>query len=420
MQRMMQTALIVLVIAIGLTAGSLAWRVTSAPRTARGQETTDPAVGYAFYQALDEVMESGDRSALDRVVSSGFIDHNGDRARSTGDLANDLAALGTSFPDMRIQVLDIQTAAGTLVASIAPVRSSGTAVEGMHFAAGSGVSGSEVLQIQHGKVSARWASAIPGVQLSTFADAAFAFAPISSSSIKLEEIDLPEGGRFEWTSRGDRAVLVEAGAIQLDIRWIGSEGEQMHTSQMAAAGQALSSPAGENVTVRTESGASARILVLTLQKSTPTNPSSIELGPGATLTLLWSSYLPFDPNGTWHLSFGRVALSAGSMGLLSGDARSTVLLANTNGSSRLSIDGGKIATLDQAAIPASPETIALLDAGNAALVEEAESMEIANAGAEPSVMWLIGVRVDAPPTTPETHSGTPVMAIPRGAGFKSG
>ena len=417
MQRMMQTALIVLVIAIGLTASSLAWRVTSAPRIAPDLETTDPAIGYAFYQALDQVLASGDRSALDRVVSGGFIDHDQDRARSTGDLASELTALGTSFPDMHIRVLDMQSAAGTLVASIAPMQSSGTVVDGVHFASGSTESGSEVLRIEHGKVAERWASAIPGGQLATYADAAFAFAPISSSTIKLEEIDLPEGSHFEWTSTGDRAVLVEAGAIQLDIRWVGSEGERMHTSQMAAAGQALSSPAGENVTVRTESGTSARVLVLTLQKYTPSNPSSIELGQGATLTLLWSSYLPFEPDGTWHLSFGRVALSAGATGRLTGDAQSTVLLATTNGSSRLSIHGGQIATLDQAAFPASSETMALLDAGNAALVEEAESMEIANASAEPAVVWLIGVRVEAPPATPVTHNGAPVAAIPRGAGF---
>jgi hypothetical protein len=416
----MQTTLIVLVVAIGLTTGSLAWRVASGPRVAPTTTMVDPAIGYAFYQALDDVLTTGDRSTLDRVVSSGYIDHSGDQKRTAEELVNRLASYRSFFPDLRIRVLEIRATGETLIASIAPAQSAGPVVEGLQLAPDPTAGGFEVLRIQHGKVSERWSSALPGIERASFADASFTFEPIASQSLKLEAIELPANSRFAWSSRGDRAVLVESGGIQLDISSTGSEGERLHASKTVATGQALSSPAGETAVVRTESGVSARVLVLTMQNYTPTNPSSIELGQGAKLTLLWSSYFPDKPTSAWHLSFGRVALAADSTGRFTGDAQSSVLLAGMSGTARLSVGSGQIAALSNAPRPESSESIALLDAGNAALVDRPAAMEIANTGGEPAVLWFIGVRIDAPSVTPAPSGGTPILAIHIGAGFKRG
>jgi hypothetical protein len=156
-----------------------------------------------------------------------------------------------------------------------------------------------------------------------------------------------------------------------------------------------------------------------MQNYTPTNPSSIELGQDAKLTLLWSSYFPDKPISAWHLSFGRVVLAADSTGRFTGDAQSTVLLAGVTGTARLSVGSGQIAASSSATLPQSSESVALLEAGTAVEMDRPAAMEIANTGGEPAVVWFIGVRSDAPSDTSVSSSGGPALAIPAGADFES-
>ncbi len=402
MQRTMQTVLIALVIAIGLTAGSLAWRVASAPQIAPDIETTDPAIGYAFYQALDEVLASGDGSALDGVVSGGFIDHVGEQEQSTGDLVDALMSFGASFPDLQVRVLDMQSASGTLVASIAPVQLTGPMLEGMRISTEPIAGGFEVLRIRNGKVTDRWANGLPDVRLASFAEAGLQVGGTFSNTVRLEEIEIPADGSFTWRAFGERVVIVKTGTVELDSRWIGSQGEAMHESKTIDAGQAVSSPSGTTVTVRAVSGTAAKalVLLLTLQKVTPTDTTMLALGPGTNLKLLWQSNLPTIPEGTWNLSFARLTLPPGITAALTSDAPSTLLLSAEGDASRIAIDDGELSKLDHTYAPASEGMQTSLDAGTAAFVEEANAVEIASAGSQPATVWLIRIRLDDPRATP--------------------
>jgi hypothetical protein len=401
----MQTVLIALVIAIGLTAGSLAWRVASAPRMAPDFEATDPAIGYAFYQALDDVLATGDRSALDRVVSGGFIDHIGDQETSTGKLVDQLKTFHASFPDTQFQVREIQSAEGTLVASIEPVRLTGPLLGGMQISTNPMAGGYEVLRVRHGKITDRWAGGLPDVQLASFTDAGLQVGSSFSNMVRLEQIELPEDTSFTWRAFGQRVLLVTQGTVQLDSRWIGSQGEAMHDSQTINAGQAVLSPSGTTVTVREVGQTPARtlILLLTVQQVTPTDSTLIERGPGTKLDLLWQSNLSTLPMGSWSLSFARLSLPPETTAELTSDSSTTVLLSSENDSARISTDTGSISTLDANYVPADAGMGTSLAAGTAALVEETDSVEIASAGSDPATVWLIRIQLDAPSATPEAR-----------------
>ncbi len=418
MQRTVQIALIGLILVIGLTVGSLAWQVASAPRVAPELQTTDPAIGYAFYQALDEVLASGDRAALDGIVSSGFVDHDGHRTASAGELVDELLSFRASFPETRFQVRDMQSASGTLVATLAPVWPAGMVVDGLILGPRPDADRLEILRVWQGKVTDRWASATPAVGSEAFPGAALAFDFSAGSSLRLEEIDLPMGSSARWHARGMQAVMVETGTISVELRRVTAKDRLWQSSDVVDNGQVISVTAGNGVTVHTEAGAPARVLVLTVQTRSDFDSSAISLDPGATETLLFASSLPTAPYRTWHLSFGRISLSPGAAGMLTGDGQSMALLANTSGSARLSLSNGRISMAGSASSEA-PVTTAPIDAGNAVLAEHPTSMELTNTGEEPVVIWFVGARVDAPSTTPAPSNGTPTVEIPRGTDFRS-
>lgn len=405
MQRTMQTVLIALVIAIGLTAGSLAWRVASAPRMAPDLDTTDPAIGYAFYDALDAVLATGDRSALDSIVTDGFIDHIGDQETSTSWLVDQLMSFRASFPDTRIRVQEIQSAQGSLVASIAPVQLAGDVLDGMRISSNPIAGGYEVLRVRNGKITDRWAGGLPDVQLASFTDAGLQVGSSFGTTVRLEHIKLPEDGSFTWRAFGQRVLLVTQGTVQLDSRWIGSQGEAMHDSQTIDAGQAILSPSGTTVTVRDvgQTPAGAFVLLLTMQKVSPTDSTMIELGPDTKLELLWQSNLSTLPAGSWSLSFARLTVPPEVTARLTNDAPTTVLLSTETDSARISTDTGTISTLDTNYVPADAGMGTSLATGTAALVEETDSVEIASAGSAPATVWLIRMQLDAPSATPEAR-----------------
>jgi hypothetical protein len=56
--------------------GVFAWRTVSPDRTLPGIDTADPAVGYAFYSALEAALNGGETAPLHAIVTNDFVDHD--------------------------------------------------------------------------------------------------------------------------------------------------------------------------------------------------------------------------------------------------------------------------------------------------------------------------------------------------------
>jgi hypothetical protein len=149
--------------------------------------------------------------------------------------------------------------------------------------------------------------------------------------------------------------------------------------------------------------AGAFVLLLTMQKVSPTDSTMIELGPDTKLELLWQSNLSTLPAGSWSLSFARLTVPPEVTARLTNDAPTTVLLSTETDSARISTDTGTISTLDTNYVPADAGMGTSLATGTAALVEETDSVEIASAGSAPATVWLIRMQLDAPSATPEAR-----------------
>ena len=84
MNRIVFAALMGLTLAIGLTVASMAWRMTSFDEPLPSLGTADPAVGYAFYDGIDQVLSGNSPDALKQSVADGFVDHgSGDDERQS-------------------------------------------------------------------------------------------------------------------------------------------------------------------------------------------------------------------------------------------------------------------------------------------------------------------------------------------------
>ena len=165
MNRLVVAALAGLTLAIGLTMASLAWRVISFDPPISTLEAADPTIGYAFYDGIDQVLAGQPADALEQVVSGGFVDHGSgsDDGQSVDQLVDELIAFRQSFPGTRLVVDGIETASGTLIASIAPVRPSGATVAGLPLTMEPIAGGYEVLRVRNGQVTERWSSGLPDI-----------------------------------------------------------------------------------------------------------------------------------------------------------------------------------------------------------------------------------------------------------------
>ena len=156
-------ALAVLVVAIIMTVGSLAWQATGFDRTTISAGTVDPTIGYAFYDALDQVMATGDSTALDAIMADGFVDHTDTGDHSADDLIAQLTAFGQRFPEARLSVGDITAAPETLIVEVGAFSPAGATLAGVPVGTDPQAPRFEMLRIRNGMVAERWSGALPGI-----------------------------------------------------------------------------------------------------------------------------------------------------------------------------------------------------------------------------------------------------------------
>ena len=157
------TAVAVVSIVICSAAGVFAWRTISVDRTLPSLNTANPAVGYAFYAALGEVLAGDEATSLQRVVTDDFVDHesNAETAKGIDELTAELSAFGATFPNVRVAVESIASSGDSLIAQLSPSTLAGGSVAGLTMAPIQVAGSVEVLHIRHGRVSERWATRLP-------------------------------------------------------------------------------------------------------------------------------------------------------------------------------------------------------------------------------------------------------------------
>jgi hypothetical protein len=397
----MLTALIGLMFAIGLTVGSLAWRIASAPQAVTSLTLANPAVGYAFYDAIDQVLAGEYPSALEALVSDGFIDHEATHGEtgSAGDLIAQLIAFRQSFPGTRIEVDGVQAASSTLVVAIAPLAPSPASVAGLPLTIDPFAGGYEVLWVRNGQISERWSGGLPGIERFTFDDAQFTMGATLGSSISLDRIALPVPSLVRLPPQGQSTLMVESGTLRVSRHWMKSAGEVHSGEVLLGAGEAVVLPNGASITLEPDGEEPVQLLRFSMQPITPVERATPVMTGGAQSTLLWTSNLAALPSGRWTVSIGAVRFQAGTNAVLTTNS-AQMLLACDGGSVHVTGQGGSITALQEDYWPSGPG-VTTIESDRAASVAGAESVTLRSAS--DATIWVVAV-------TPENSSSSPSRA----------
>jgi hypothetical protein len=401
----MLTALIGLMLAVGLAVGSLAWRITSTSPPITSLTLADPAVGYAFYDAVDRVLAGDDPGALETLVSDDFIDHGAthDETGSAGDFIAQLTAFRQSFPDTRIEVNDMQAASGTLIVALAPLAPPPARVAGLPLTIDPFARGYEVLRVRNGQVTERWSSGLPEIELHSFDDVMLSASALQGRSVHLDRFELPGAGLVSLQNQGESMMMVESGKVRVHMRWIdGNAGEQSDVLFLEA-GETNRLPPGAAVTFEAGSDELVRVLRISIQIVRPVDPVPPAVTGGATDELLWSSNLPPRANGSWRLSIGTVRLPAYSGGLLDLDGGRLIAVCS-DGSLNVTTHDGEVLALDEHFWPAEMGSSNSIRDGQAASIEDAESVALRSESG--AVLWLIALSGGESIATPEPSASS--------------
>jgi hypothetical protein len=389
MHRFILAISIVLSLVIGSTVGLLVWQIASASHALAYLGTADPAIGYAFYAGIDQVLANGDGSALERVVADGFVDHAGivPVDRSAEELIAQFSELGQSAPGTRIVVNGLSVAPGALVVSIAPLAPMGMAVANVPLTINPLGGGYDILRVRNGKVTERWSNWLPTVTTHTY-DATLTIEAGFSVAIRLDRLELPNGGRAQMRIKRQSVVVVETGRLQLRLSWTDTSGNPQSSVVLLDAGEAHMFTDDARVDVKNDGAEPARFLRYSTRRVLAGEPWPLAMSGEASSTRLWLGTLPEQAGGYWRISIGTMHLPARAGGVLDVRDESTLLLLGSQGTTHLDTNDGDIYEL-------SP-----LSAGEVASVAGVKSVGVRND--DDSAVWVIAIELV------DTAAGTPV------------
>ncbi len=377
-----------LALAIVLAAGMVGWRITSFAPTQPELDYADPAVGTAFYAALNAVLSGANHGALDEVVTWDFVDHSD--GSTADDLTGRLTAFGASFPGTQLEVLGIDPSANSLVVSLAPVSLDPVTVGGLTLSTQPFDGGYDVLRIRNGKVAERWSNGVPALSATTFAGASLATRGSASMAIRLDRTELPVGAELSWEPGRSNVLMVETGAITVRQDW--NQGQELqHEVVTIRAGDAFPIPSNMKVRIEPAVSEPASVLIFATWKVQPTDVPAPIHSRGAASKLLWVSNLPVPPAAGWTVAFGNVSIPQYVNVTLNGGAAMEVLLCTDASAMQVVTGDGSIESLHADLTSIDRSSSATLDDGSAAHVTGATSIELQATADTPGLLWLISI-----------------------------
>lgn len=388
MARFTTTLSIGLALAVVLAAGMVGWRVISFTSPVPDSRYADPAIGTAFYAAVNDVLSGTNSRALADVVTSDFVNHS-DGATS-GELAEQLDAFGASFPGTQLQVMGIEPTANNLVVSLVPIALAPVKVADLTLSTQPFDGGYDVLRLRDGKVAERWSGTLPALSVTTFPDASLATHGSANMAIQLVRTELPEGAELSWNPGRSTVLLVEACAVTVRLDW-NQLGMPENQTVTVSEGEAFAIASNTKVRMESAQDVQATVLIYSTWKVRPTDLPAPSYSNGATSRLLWTSNLPVSLVGGWTVSFAKMQLPMRVDVMLDGGGAMEVLLCSESTAVQVVTGNGLVESLSADLTAIDQSNAAVLGDGSAAHVTGADSIELhANAEAGETV-WLITI-----------------------------
>ena len=390
------------------------------PPVATNPAGASRAVVHRFYDAVNDVLRTGDASALDAVVAAYLVTHPGalpDTHSGLPGLERHLAALRASYPALRLTVEDLIVEGDRAVAR---VRSAGVAPGeflGLPLADTSPPWGTvDLLWLADGRIAEFWSVGGAPVLVEELQRIRLGSQSPSRPVVALARTTFAPGGWEARVADEERILYVETGAlaVTLDARfpaaaqlaWVRGEGPGGPADPLAPGaaltvptGGLVALPAGSHYAIRNEGGTPAVALDLTLIAlvapidlaypgggPTPTGRIVVRPLAGWTTTDLASA-------ASTRIAFGRATLAPEAT-LALGDAVGPVLLAVERGTVVLATGGGGAWVQSGQQRANRKVTAARLDTGDGSLVPLGTAVTLRASGAEPAAILVVTITPD--------------------------
>jgi hypothetical protein len=391
---------------------------TSAPVVVPA-DADERLVVYAFYDAINAVLRTGDPADLEAVVAPDFVlrgaltSPSADRAA----LARFLVATSAAAPGLRLELAEVSVADGRAIVHVAETPPTSATLLGVPFATPPPFwAPFNVLRIADGKVAELWSGDQPIPRVETLRQTRL--DPLLTPDQAVQFRRLRADAEQEWSSEStfqSRVLYVEAGALTIDV-----DPSSPRPALIFAAdenrGRGRTVPPGTRARVGEGEALALSPLALYELRDEGTQPdlrayeiafpryaSTESVFPGLAGTAAVGP--PSPPPSRWEMlaaapranlpraalrvTFGRITLPPGRP-LALGEAPGPLLLVVESGT--LGLDGRQD--------DLSPMT-ATVEPGTATLVPRDEASTLWAVGAEPVVLFAV--------TTLPVHAGTGVM-----------
>jgi hypothetical protein len=409
---------IVLAVVTGAALSQMAGPVTASfPATAQSDATA--TVARHYYEAINEVLRTGDPSALDSAVAAELVEHAalpGATADRSG-LGQYLAAVHAFAPKARILVTDLTAVGDRAIATVTMQGLDQQSFLDASFATAPIVWGrTDVVRVVDRRVVEHWSDTAGIVSLEAL-DSIPTGTPLPAEpGLAFERVTFRPGDHAEGSARETRLLRLESGTLTVSIDadsaepafvTVGTDDATAGTPRPAAAGATLTLSSGDSValpissayTIRNDGVVAATALAVAVYAADEPSRSAPPADPALPAPLSpWPVELGVQSlvGGTAHgLAEGRATARLGRVTLAPGAALPPLA---TSGSLLLSVETGSAdyaatngaAWVRNGTNGASQEmTTGLLAAGDGALLSAGVAITFRNTGDVPAVVWLL-------------------------------
>jgi SnoaL-like polyketide cyclase len=190
------------------------------PLAAPASADTRPII-YAFYDAINAVLRTGDPTALDAIVAPHFTMHGGFVAVSPdrAGLARQIVATSAVSPDLQLEVEDLAVADDRALVHLVQTSGSGGAFLGVPFATTPTFWGRfDALRIDSGQVVELWSGEEPVPLFESLGQSRLDPLLNPNHAMMFRQLRDDSGGAWTWTSTfQSRVIYLEAGALTVEV-----------------------------------------------------------------------------------------------------------------------------------------------------------------------------------------------------------
>jgi hypothetical protein len=274
-------------------------------------------VAQSFYDDLNNVLATGDRS-IESAIASNFVEHTPERAgsRTLPEMIDRLLAVRATWPHLRLTVVDLEQHDQLVAVRLNVDPGEPAEIPGIPLQATSVGEALEIVQIEHGGVTARWEASTPVATVDLHADIAWDDPSFDLPAI--QQIALDPGDSVQLPLAASIVLLAETGSVLLDREGTDVLGISRSLREPLRPGEVriLQGAKDRSVTISNASSEPAALWVFSTSKRAVGESAALEATPEPGLPSL-VAFLPVQRpsssiSGAIQLSITRLTLPPGA------------------------------------------------------------------------------------------------------------